>query len=174
VLRHLLCRYAGWTAGQAAFLLLVAGGTGFLFYVLGGALGEIVGRREIMLSAGILVAPLNLLFLFLSYGARHETWPVFVCWFLIYQATNGVWSGAGQGYWPESFPTRVRGTAVGWLGSMFAAGLLIGSGLWTTLIGSAGPVVTWLVVAVGVALGQNLGFALKHIPPNQELEEIAT
>lgn len=169
-----LTNYSGWSAGQAATLLLVAGGVGFLFYVLGGALGERFGRKAPMAAAGVLVAPLNLLFYFLSYGATHPTAGVFITWFFIYQATNGVWSGAGQGYWPESFPTRVRGTAVGWLGSMFAAGLLIGSGIWTALIGTAGPTITWLVVAVGIAFGQYLSLALKHIDPNQELEDITT
>ncbi len=98
---------------------------------------------------------------------------VFIAWFFIFQATNGVWSGAGQGYWPESFPTRVRGTAVGWLGAMFALGQLIGAGIWTVMIGSAGPTATWMVGGVGLACGQYLTFALKHIDPNQEFEEVA-
>ena len=40
--------------------------------------------------------------------------------FLIYQVTNGTGSGAGYAYQAESFPTRVRGTAVGFLGAMMA------------------------------------------------------
>lgn len=169
-----LTTYSGWTAGQAAGLLLVAGGIGFLFYVLGGALGERFGRREAMIGAGVLVGPLNLLFYFLSFHAGGWTLGVFVTWFFIYQATNGVWSGAGQGYWPESFPTRVRGTAVGWLGSMFAAGQLIGAAIWTGMIGTVGPTTTWIVVAVVLGFGEYLAFALRHIEPGQELEEITT
>jgi MFS family permease len=167
-----LTHYAGWTGGEAATLLLVAGGIGFFFYVFGGALGEIFGRKEVMTGAGVLVAPLNLVFYFVSFHQRHWNIAVFLVWFFIFQATNGVWSGAGQGYWPESFPTRVRGTAVGWLGAMFAGGNLVGAGIWTLMIGSAGPSATWLVVGVGLACGQYLTFALKHIDPNQELEDI--
>jgi MFS family permease len=168
-----LTHYAGWSGGEAATLLLFAGGIGFFFYVIGGALGELFGRREIMISAGVLVAPLNLVFYFVSFGNKHFSIAVFIIWFFIFQATNGVWSGAGQGYWPESFPTRVRGTAVGWLGAMFAGGNLVGAGIWTVMIGSAGPTATWLVVGVGLACGQYLAFGLKHIDPNQELEEVA-
>jgi hypothetical protein len=50
-------------------------------------------------------------------------------YFLIYQATNGTWSCAGYSYQAENFPTRVRGTAAGWLGSMNIGGLVIGSAL---------------------------------------------
>src|SRR5262249_55782244 len=42
---------------------------------------------------------------------------------LLYQFTNGTWSGAGYAYQAESFPTRVRGAAVGFLGAMMAGGL---------------------------------------------------
>jgi hypothetical protein len=48
----------------------------------------------------------------------------------------------------------VRGTAVGFLGAMMAGGLLIGAGLWTVLITLTMPAVTWLIVAVAMALGQ--------------------
>jgi MFS family permease len=40
--------------------------------------------------------------------------------------TNGAWSGAGYAYWAESFPTRVRGTAIG---AMSALGLILGAAL---------------------------------------------
>lgn len=36
------------------------------------------------------------------------------------------------------------------------------------------PTLAWLVIAVGLALGQWLTLALRRIPPGQELEEIAT
>lgn len=164
-----LVHYKGWTDTEAGTLLLVSSGIGYFFYLLGGLIGEFFGRREVLIATGAVTAPLNLLFLFVS----GTGWPVWLLYFFIYQATNGTWSGAGYAYWAESFPTRCRGTAVGWLGSMFALGLIIGTGLWTLLIGWAGPVVTWLVVAVGLALGEYLTFFLRRIPPHQELEAIA-
>jgi MFS family permease len=163
-----LTKYKGFSSGQAAALLLVSAGVGFFFYILGGMLGERWGRREVLIGTGILVAPLNLLFFFVG-----QHWAVAVVYFLIYQVTNGTWSGAGYTYQGESFPTRVRGTAVGWLGAMTSAGYLIGAGLWTLLITVSTPAVTWLVVAVGLALGQWLTVFLRKIPPRKELEEIA-
>jgi hypothetical protein len=118
---------------------------------------------------GLLVAPLNLILLLVQQPAL-----VAVVYFLIYQATNGTWSGAGYAYQAESFPTRVRGAAVGFLGAMMAGGLLIGAALWTILITLTTPTVTWLIVAVALALGQLLTLLLRPIPPGQELEAIAT
>ena len=164
-----LTRVKGFTSDQAGTLLMVSGAVGFLFYVLGGALGERWGRREVLIVTALLVAPLNLVFLIVQPIAL-----VAVVYFLIYQATNGTWSGAGYAYQAESFPTRVRGTAVGFLGAMMAGGLLIGAALWTILITLTTPTVTWLIVAVAMALGQLLTLLLRPIPPGQELEAIAT
>ncbi len=165
-----LTSYNGWSADQAAKLLLVCGGIGYLFYILGGILGERWGRREVLIVTGILTGPLNLIFLFL-HGTNFVL--ISIVYFLIYQATNGTWSGAGYAYWAESFPTRVRGTAVGWLGAMFTAGLIIGTLLWTILISITSPTVTWLVIAVLLGFGECTTLILRKIPPHQELEQIA-
>ncbi|HET7324671.1 MAG TPA: MFS transporter [Halococcus sp.] len=162
-----LTRYGSWSAGQTGTLLLVAGGIGFFFYLIGGYLGEQFGRREVLIGTAIFVAPLNLLFYF-YHPPTLLGWLVYLA---IYQATNGTWSGAGYAYWAESFPTRVRGSAVGWLGSMFALGLFIGSGIWTLVVSSANLSTAWLVVAVGLALGQLLVFWLPHIEPGKPLED---
>lgn len=164
-----LTRVKGFSGTQAGHLLLISGGIGFFFYVIGGLIGERWGRREVLIGTGILVAPLNLIFLLV-----HQYALVAVVYFLIYQVTNGTWSGAGYAYQAESFPTRVRGTAVGFLGAMFAGGLLLGSALWTLLITVTTPTVTWLIIAVGLALGQWATLLLRKIPPGQELETIST
>ncbi len=102
------------------------------------------------------------------------SWAIWVLYVLVYQVTNGTWSGTGYAYWAESFPTRVRGTAIGWLGAMFTGGLIIGSGIWTALIGSEGAA-TMLIVGGGFAVLQLASsFWLPHIRPGQELEEVAT
>jgi MFS family permease len=163
-----LTTYSGWTASQAALLLLICGGIGYFFYILGGFLGERWGRREVLIVTGILTGPLNLIFMFL-----HGYFWVSIIYFLIYQATNGTWSGAGYAYWAESFPTRVRGTAVGWLGAMFTGGLIIGTLLWTILISVTTPTITWLIIAVVLGFGESTALLLRKIPPHQELEQIA-
>jgi MFS family permease len=164
-----LVQYDQWTSAAAGRLLLICGGIGFFFYILGGLLGERWGRREVLVWTGLATGPLNLLFMFV-----HQHVSVWVVYFLIYQVTNGAWSGAGYAYWAESFPTRVRGTAIGWLGAMCALGLILGTLLWTILISMTSPAVTWFVVAVVLAFGQWTTLLLPRIKPGQELEAVAT
>jgi MFS family permease len=164
-----LTQYRSFSAAAATALLLVASGIGYLFYVLGGLLGERVGRQRVLIVSAALAAALTIAFYFAS-----AVWLVWVIYLCVYQVTNGTWSGTGYAYWAESFPTRVRGTAVGWLGAMFTGGLIIGSAVWTALIGSLGAV-TLLIIGGGFAVLQFAAtFLLPHIPPGQELEDIAT
>ncbi len=160
----------GWSASQAATLLLVCGGIGYFFYLLGGLAGERWGRRTVLVVSGLVTGPLNLLLLL-----THDKAATAIVYFFVYQATNGTWSGAGYAYWAEVFPTRVRGTCVGWLGAMMAGGLIIGSLLWTGLIDLSGGSVTWLVVAVGVGFAQGFStLLLPHVEPGMELEQVVT
>lgn len=119
-------------------------------------------------SAGFLIV-LTVTFYFAS--------PVRLIWVLyivLYQASNGTWSGAGYAYWAESFPTRMRGTAIGWLGAMFALGQILGSGIWTLLVAHDGAD-TLLIVGGGFAILQGVSsFLLPNIQPGQQLEEVAT
>ncbi len=164
-----LTRYKHFTSTETSTLLLVSGGIGFLFYILGGWLGERWGRSRVLLATGALVAPLNLVFLYVQ-----DFTAVCIVYFLIYQVTNGTWSGAGYAYQGESFPTRVRGTAIGFLGAMQVLGFVIGTALWTVLMARVGPTVTWWIISVGLALGMWSTVFLRRIEPGQELEAIAT
>ena len=57
---------------------------------------------------------------------------------------------------------------------MFTGGLIIGSGVWTVLIGSEGAR-TLLIVGGGFAVLQlATSFLLPNVKPGQELEEVAT
>jgi MFS family permease len=162
-----LTKFKGFTSTGASTLLLVSGGIGFFFYILGGWLGERYGRREVIIVTGALVAPLSLLFLW-----AQQTWVVVVVYFLLYQATNGTWSGAGYAYQAESFPTRIRGSAVGFLSAMQVLGFVVGTLVWTVLSDVSTPNVTWLVLAVLISLGLWTTVLLRRIPPHQELESI--
>jgi MFS family permease len=164
-----LTSFRDFSSNQAITLLLVASALGFFFYVIGGALGERFGRQRVLIASALSALALNVGFYF-----AHALWLIWLLYILLYQAMNGTWSGTGYAYWAESFPTRVRGTAVGWLGAMFTGGLIIGSGVWTLLIGGTGAE-TFLIVGAGFALLQCLAvFLLPHIPPGQELEDVAT
>ncbi len=163
-----LTQVKGWTANEAAVLLLVCGGIGFFFYVIGGLLGEKFGRRNVMVVSGCLVGPLNLVILLVA----DHTW-VAIVFFCIYQVTNGTWSGAGYSYQAECFPTRVRGTAVGWMGAMMVGGQLIGSAVWTGMTAATSLIITWIVIAVIIGVAQGVStFFLPNIKPGQELEAI--
>jgi len=162
-----LTKYKNFSDSAASGLLLACGGIGFFFYILGGWLGERWGRREVIIVSGVLVAPLSLAFLLVE-----QRWLVVIVYFFLFQATNGTWSGAGYAYQGESFPTRIRGTAVGFLSAIQVIGFVIGSILWTILAGFGKPVLTWLVIATGLSLGMWTTLMLRKIPPGQELEAI--
>jgi MFS family permease len=163
-----LTNFKSFSPDQASELLLICGGIGFFFYILGGLLGERFGRRAVLIGTGILVAPLSLAFLYV-----HAIWAVSLVYFFLYQATNGTWSGAGYAYQGESFPTRIRGTAVGFLSAVQIVGFLVGTMLWTVLSTTSTPNFLWLVVAVILPLGLWATFFLRKIPPGQELEQIS-
>ena len=162
-----LTKYKNFSDSAASGLLLACGGIGFFFYILGGWLGERWGRREVIIVSGVLVAPLSLAFLL-----AEQRWLVVVVYFFLFQATNGTWSGAGYAYQGESFPTRIRGTAVGFLSAVQVIGFVIGSIFWTILAGFGKPVLTWLVIATGLSVGMWTTLMLRKIPPGQELEAI--
>jgi MFS family permease len=163
-----LTNFKSFSPDQASKLLLICGGIGFFFYILGGLLGERFGRRAVLIGTGILVAPLSLAFLYV-----HAIWAVSAVYFFLYQATNGTWSGAGYAYQGESFPTRIRGTAVGFLSAVQIVGFVLGTMLWTVFSAISTPDFLWLVVAVVLPLGLWATCFLRKIPPGRELEEIS-
>jgi predicted MFS family arabinose efflux permease len=164
-----LVNYRQFSRGDALALLLVASGIGVGFYLVGGMLGERLGRQRVLIVSAAAV-----LVLVIGFYYAGPTWLIWLLYILLYQASNGTWSGVGYAYWAESFPTRVRGTAIGWLGGMFAAAQLLGSGVWTGLIGAQGGI-TLLIVGAGFAVLQLISVCfLPYIKPGQDLEEIAT
>lgn len=162
-----LTAHKNFTDHQASFLMLMSGGAGFFFYVGGGWLGEKIGRKTVVVLSAFLVAPLSLVFLY-----AQTYWLIVLDYFCLYQITNGVWSAAGYAYQSESFPTRIRGTAVGFLAAMLVLGFVFGSVLWTAVSGQHSPTLTWVVVAVLGSLGMLVTTLLRPISPGQELEAI--
>lgn len=67
------------TGSQMGTLLLISGSISFLFYVLGGLLGQRWGRREVLIGTGLLVVPLNLLFLFVDQYALDAIVYCLIC-----------------------------------------------------------------------------------------------
>lgn len=163
-----LTTHKAFSTHETSLLLLLCGGIGFFFYVLGGILGERYGRRAVIIWTSMAIAPLGFLFWLVQ-----APWLVSVVYFCLYQATNGTWSGAGYAYQGESFPTRMRGTAIGFLSAMQVLGFVLGTVLWSFLSSHYAPDITWLVLAVFVPLGLVITFLFRDIPPGRELEEIS-
>jgi hypothetical protein len=71
---------------------------------------------------------------------------------------------------------HLSSTAVGTIGlDIYAGTIVVGIALWTQLLGTAGAVATWLILAVGAGLAQAVltVFRLPGIKPGTELEDIA-
>ncbi len=167
-----LVEFYGWTPTYVATLLVISGGIGFFFYPLGGFLGEKIGRKNILVASAIFTPLLALLFII----NVHYILVASILYFFIYQVTNGTWSGVGYAYWAESFPTRVRGTVMGFLNGWFNFSNFVGSLMYTGLIVLFihSPFFIWLVLAVIVSIGQMSAIALRKINPGQTLEDIST
>jgi len=163
--------YYGWSITYAATLLLISSGVGFFFYPLGGFLGERLGRKNVLVYTAIATPILAVLFII----AVHFILVASIIYFFIYQVTNGTWSGAGYAYWGESFPTRVRGTVVGFLAGWFNVSTFVGSLIYTVLIVIfiKTPMLVWLIMAVGLAVGELFSLTLKKIEPGTVLEDIS-
>ncbi|WP_158781320.1 MFS transporter [Pantoea sp. BAV 3049] len=160
-----LTQRKGFTGSQASELMLYCGFIGFFFYIIGGWLGEKFGRKKVITVAAISIAPLCLLLLL-----SDSYWLVVAVYFLIFQVTNGIWASAGYVYQSESFPTAVRGTAIGFLSSMMVSGFVLGSLLWTLATTLHSTSATWIIVAVVGSLGMWFTLLLKDIKTGQDID----
>lgn len=160
-----LTQRKGFSGSQASELMLYCGFIGFFFYIIGGWLGERFGRKKVITFAALSVAPLSLILLF-----SESFWLVVAVYFLIFQVTNGIWASAGYVYQSESFPTRVRGTAIGFLSSMMVLGFVLGSLLWTLASSLHNASATWVIVAVIGSIGMWATLFLKEIKTGQDID----
>ncbi len=164
-----LVHVRGWSSGSTSHMLLIAGGVGYLFYILGGWWGEHAGRKMVLVCSALLTVPLSIAFVLV----HSHAWVLLV-YLVLYQTTNGTWSGAGYTYCTEVFPTRVRASATSWLGAMFVVGMLIGSIIWTGITKVMPLTDVWWIIAVGLGVCAAVSSAfLPNIKPGQELEEIS-
>ncbi len=169
-LAYWMTNVKNWAPAKVATLLLVGGAAGVIFYILGGILGEKIGRKKVLVGSAICIAPLSLIILE-SNGAS----LLLVCIFLLYQATNGTWSGVGYTYQAEVYPTRVRALGVSWMSAMLVGGFMLGSLLWALLNSFTTLENTWLIIAVILGAAQAVStFFLPSVKPGQELEDIAS
>jgi len=166
-----LVEFYGWTATYVATLLVISGGLGFFFYPLSGYIGEKVGRKNVLIGTAILT-PITALAFILNV---HDIFIASIAYFFVYQLTNGAWSGSGYTYWAESFPTRVRGTVIGFLNGWFDFSNFAGSLIYTALviIFIHNPIYIWIILAVIISIGQLSAVALRNIKSGQVLEDIS-
>jgi hypothetical protein len=81
-------------------------------------------------------------------------------------------TGAGYAYQGESFPNRIRGTALGFLSAMEVLGFVFGTILCTVQAGFEKPTLTWLIVVTAASLGMWATMLLRRIAPGEGLEAI--
>lgn len=167
---YYLVHFYGWSNNYAVTLLLISSGVGFFFYPVGGFFGEKIGRRNVLIITAALTPVFALLFIY----SVHLVILASVIYFFIYQWTNGTWSGAGYAYWGESFPTRVRGTVVGFLAGWFNFSTFAGSLIYTVLVSIVSPYSLWMIMAVGLSIGELTVLLARNIKPGMTLEEIST
>jgi len=160
-----LTHYNGYSNRAAVFLLLACGAIGFWFYIVGGLLGERVSRRRILFWTAVCVPVSTLAFMWI----HSLVWSALV-YFFVYQATNGTWSGAGYTYIAESFPTRLRGTGVGFLDAVMVSGYVLGAAIWTGLIHHVSPELVWGIIAVALSCGQLAIWFARDIDPKESLQ----
>ncbi|GGM72702.1 MFS transporter [Thermogymnomonas acidicola] len=166
-----LVNFYGWSSSYVALLLLISGGLGFFFYPLGGYLGEKFGRKYVLIGSAAFTPLLAGLFIL----NVHNVLVASILYFFIYQVTNGTWSGVGYTYWAESFPTRVRGTVMGFLTGWFNFSNFAGSLIYTALVivFVHSPILIWVILGVILSAGELSSIALRNIKPGSTLEEIA-
>lgn len=146
-------------------MLLVAARIGIAFYVLGGRFG----RQRILVASAVSTLALTVGF----YFAR-AAWLIWVLYILLYQGQHRHLVRRRLRLLGGELPDPGPRVPIGWLGAMFAAGLIVGSGVWTGLIAAQGAI-TFLIVGGGFAAIQAATVLwLPHIKPGQELEDIAT
>lgn len=167
---YFLVTFYNWPNNYAVTLLLISSGIGFFFYPIGGYFGERIGRRNVLTITALLTPIFALAFIY----EIHSLLIASIIYFFIYQWTNGTWSGAGYAYWGESFPTRVRGTVVGFLAGWFNFSTFAGSLIFTFLVALVSPLNLWLIMAVGLSIGELSVLVARNIKPGMTLEEIAT
>lgn len=168
-LAYWMAHVKNWKPSAVATLLLVAGAAGVIFYILGGILGERFGRRAVLIGSACAIPPLALIILLSNQSA-----VLLISIFLLFQATNGTWSGVGYTYQAEVYPTRVRALGVSWMSGMLVGGFMLGSLLWAILTANMSLSNTWIIIALILGVAQAISsFFLPKVTPGQELEEIA-
>lgn len=168
----ILVQGKGVTFTNSLFMLILSNALSYVGYVSLGWLGDRVGRRGTCAGAWILAAVFYGIMMFWAHG----TAAVIVTYSLGLFFLIGSYS-AFFSYIAESFPTRIRGTASAFVNAMGPAGAIIGSLVFTVILGATGnDVITGGFVAgvVPLFLGGLLIMGGRKIEPGTTLEDIST
>jgi len=161
----------GLSAGVASVMTLVGGGLGMLGFPIGAWAAERFGRVPTVVISGGAVAAGGLCF---YWGPpAHFGWPIlWLCAaFLFLNAASNVSTVASNAAITELFPTALRGTIIGWLSLVGAAGSLSAEATISLLarpLGGLSTVVGWLgllavpgAILFGIVMDETRGLSLE-------------
>lgn len=162
----------GISFSNSLFLLILSNVIAYIGYVTHGYVGDRVGRRGTIITAWILAGLFYSAMLFLA----HSYWMVLLTYSIGLFFQIGSYSALFT-YMGESFPTRVRGTGSAFINAMGPIGGILGSAIFSAMVGSgdAQSVVTAAFVsgALPLILSGLFMFGARPIPPAKPLEDIA-
>jgi putative MFS transporter len=155
----------GWTPGQVSVLLLSASAAGFVGWILGGRLSDVVGRHRIS-AVGLLIGAAGQL-IFYTTPWLQLAMPIMII-------GNATAMTVIFTYATELFPTHLRATARAWTGYSGVLGTTVGLFLIGAAANQLGGASTILAaLAIGNVLAALLIVTLLPETRARELEAIA-
>ena len=156
---------------ESLIILLFGTGIAAPAYYLAGLIGNHIkhGRKWAAAGSTILGGILSIFFI-ISTGFI----PLLLT-YVLFEPILLSWNGTIWSYYSETNPTRVRGTAGGFMNTISTLAWIVSSLLWTIALLTVGLTVWWIVGGSIVAVISGLIILIggKTINPHAELEEIS-
>jgi MFS family permease len=133
--------------------------------VLGGFIGDRIGRRRTMIGAVVLYS------IFTGTSALSPTWQLLALTRFLTGVGIGAEWGVGTSLLQEIWPERLRTKGAGILQAAFSGGFVIASLLWLVLGGSFGASWRWMY-AVGIVPALFVAVLAREIPESERWTKV--
>ena len=159
----------GMQFGNALTLTIIINLFAYTGYLVAGAIGDKFGRRNVI----FVFWSLSGIFFTIMLYVAHSYWSIMITFLLGLFCMLGGWATL-MTYQGESYPTRVRATAVSFLNAWGYLGAIISSGIFSYFITIAGTVnAAFIAGAVPAIIGALCLLGCHKVAPGQKLEDIA-